>query len=59
MIIQGNIAYNTGRDEALEADRAPRFSYAVRIEDGVKKLHFSNNIFHSGKEAISNIPLPP
>ncbi|MDZ4290112.1 MAG: right-handed parallel beta-helix repeat-containing protein [Prosthecobacter sp.] len=59
VIIQGNIIYNTGRDEAAEADRVPRFRHAVRISAGVQGLHFSNNLFHAGKEAISNIPLPP
>jgi hypothetical protein len=53
VIIQGNVVDCIGE---------PRFKYAVIIPGGPNSprgLHFSNNLFHSGSEGISNIELPP
>lgn len=67
VIVQGNIVYDTGRDEPLvdgvPKREPPRYSYAVRIEtDGAnppRGLHFSGNIFHPGSEGVSNVELTP
>jgi hypothetical protein len=59
VIIQGNIIYDTGRDQG----KPPRYKYAVHIAtEGFsppKGLHFSNNLFHHGTEGVSNIELKP
>ncbi len=65
VIIQGNIVYDTGRDQPLvdgvPSLQKPRYSYAVRIETDGKNpprgLHFSGNILHPGAEGVSNVPL--
>ncbi len=66
VIIQGNIVYDTGRDQVLVDGQPqvepPRYTYAVIIEDGAngpKGLHFSNNILHPGTKGLSNIELKP
>jgi hypothetical protein len=66
VIIQGNIVYDTGRDQILVDGQPkvepPRYAYAVIVEDGSngpKGLHFSNNILHPGTKGLSNIELKP
>jgi hypothetical protein len=57
VIIQGNIIYDTGREQS----KPPRYKYAVHIAtEGIappKGLHFSNNIFHPGTAGISNVDI--
>lgn len=66
VIIQGNIVYDTGRDQVLVEGQpkveSPRYKYVVIIEGGAngpQGLHFSNNIFHPGAKGISNVELKP
>lgn len=65
ILIQGNIVYDTGRDEILEngvpKKEEPRYNYAVYVETNPppKGLHFSGNLFHPGKRGISNVDLMP
>jgi len=63
VIVQGNMVYDTGRDQ-LAADgqvsaESPRYVYAVRVSSDAKGLHFSNNLFHPGTGGISNVELKP
>jgi len=63
VIVQGNIIYDTGRDQVLEdgvpTTVAPRYEYAVFITPDPRPegLHFTGNIFHPGRSGISNISL--
>lgn len=66
VIIQGNIVYDTGRDQVIVDGQPkvepPRYNYAVIIEggsNGPKGLHFFNNILHPGTKGISNVELKP
>jgi len=66
VIVQGNIIYDTGRDQVLVDGKfqvaPPRYKYAVIIDRGEKGpqgLHFSNNILHPGTSGVSNIELAP
>ncbi len=64
VLIQGNIIYDTGRDQVLVDGKPrvepPRYRYAVRVEGGPnapRGLRFSNNLFHPGTDGVSNIEL--
>lgn len=63
VLIQGNIVYDTGRDQELENGApvtiGPRYEYAVFItpEPSPQGLVFRDNIFHPGRGGVSNIPL--
>lgn len=66
VIIQGNIVYDTGRDQVIVDGQPkvepPRYKYTVIIEGGAngpKGLHFSNNILHPGAKGVSNAELKP
>ncbi len=67
VLIQGNIIYDTGRDDPLidgqPKREPPRYQWAVRIEansgNSPRGLHFSNNLFHAGTQGVSNVELPP
>jgi hypothetical protein len=63
VIVQGNLVYDTGRDQPAANGQAstesPRYVYAVRVSADAKGLHFSNNLFHPGTGGISNVELPP
>jgi hypothetical protein len=66
VIIQGNVIYDTGRDQVIVDGQPkvepPRYKYAVIVEssgNGPKGLHFSNNIFHPGAKGVSNVELKP
>jgi len=60
VIIQGNIVYNSGRDELKTSpDNRPRYRFAIVIAREVQGLHFSNNILHPGHEGVSNISIKP
>jgi hypothetical protein len=66
VIIQGNVVYDTGRDQVLVNGvpkvEPPRYKYAVRVEGGATapiNLHFSNNILHPGSDGVSNVELKP
>ncbi|MBK8002160.1 MAG: right-handed parallel beta-helix repeat-containing protein [Verrucomicrobia bacterium] len=53
VIVQGNIVQALG---------PARYKYAVVIAGGTnapRGLHFSNNLFHSGSQGVSNVELPP
>ncbi len=57
VVIQGNIVYDSGRDEIAAP---PRYAYAVLVARGAggpKGLRFSNNIFHPGTKGVSNVEL--
>jgi hypothetical protein len=64
VLIQGNIVYDSGRDQVLQDGRPvtaePRYEYAVAItaDPAPTGLKFSDNIFHPGRGGVSNIPLP-
>ena len=52
-VITGNVIHCIGK---------PRYKYAVIIPGGQnapRGLHFSNNLFHPGTEAVANTELPP
>ncbi|MBI5397442.1 MAG: right-handed parallel beta-helix repeat-containing protein [Verrucomicrobia bacterium] len=66
VIVQGNIVYDTGRDQVIVDGQPkvepPRYKYAVIVEGGAngpKGLHFSNNILHPGAKGVSNVELKP
>ena len=66
VIIQGNVVYDTGRDQVILDGQPkvepPRYKYAVIVEGGANGplgLHFSNNILHPGTAGISNVELKP
>ncbi|MCX6898845.1 MAG: right-handed parallel beta-helix repeat-containing protein [Verrucomicrobia bacterium] len=66
VIIQGNIVYDTGRDQVIVDGQPkiepPRYKYAVIVEsgsNGPRGLHFSNNILHPGAKGVSNVELKP
>lgn len=65
LLIQGNIVYETGRDEILEdgvpKKEGPRYNYAVFVptDQPPKGLHFSGNLLHPGKRGVSNVELTP
>lgn len=66
VIIQGNIIYDSGKDQPLVdgvPKRAPpRYKFAVLIEPGAPNppqgLHFFGNIFHPGTDGVCNAELP-
>lgn len=66
VLVAGNIVSNPDLDElpemAAQSNEAPRYHYAVRIEQGGENaprgLHFSNNLFPAGSKGVSNIELP-
>jgi parallel beta helix pectate lyase-like protein len=53
VVVQGNVVYDTGRAEGTE----PRYRYAVLVPSEVKRIRFSGNIFHPGREGVSNMLL--
>jgi nitrous oxidase accessory protein NosD len=63
VIIEGNIVYDTAQEQVLvegvPQNAEPRYDWAVFItpEPRPQNLLFRNNIFHPGREGISNIPL--
>lgn len=63
VIIQGNIVYDTGRDQVLVDGKPktepPRYKHAVRVPADAKGIHFSNNLFHPGTAGVSNVELKP
>lgn len=64
VIIAGNIVYDSPRDERGPDDKpsTPSYRYAVLVATdagGPRGLHFANNIFHPGKDGVSNVELPP
>ena len=53
VIVQGNIVQSIGK---------PRYQYAVIIAGGPnapRGLHFSNNLFHPGRQGVANKDLTP
>jgi hypothetical protein len=61
VLIQGNMIYDTGRDQIVENGQlksaAPRYRYAVFIhpaETGPKNIRFTGNLFHPGVDGVSN-----
>jgi hypothetical protein len=63
VLIQGNIVYDTGRDqillEGVPQVAPPRYRYAVSVAANARGLHFSNNLLHPGTEGIANVELRP
>ncbi len=59
VIIQGNIVYNTGNDEASDEDKGPRYNYAIQINQKATEIRVSNNILQPGQDGISNVELKP
>jgi len=66
VIVQGNVVYDTGRDQSIVDGKPktepPRYRYAVLVATGPggpKGLHFSNNLLHPGTEGVSNVELKP
>ncbi len=64
VIIEGNIVYDSPRDERRLDDKppAPSYRYAVLVapdSGGPRGLHFANNIFHPGSDGVSNVELKP
>jgi hypothetical protein len=64
VIVQGNVVYDSGRDEVGADGRSapPRYRYAVFVHPGPGGpcgLHFFGNILHAGSEGVSNVELPP
>ena len=65
VIIQGNIVYDTGKDEVLvdgaPVTAPPRYEYAVFISQDPtpNNLHFADNILDPGSLGVSNVALKP
>jgi hypothetical protein len=63
VLIQGNIVYDTGRDQILvdgvPTTIPPRYEYAVFISPDPEPtgLRFVDNLFHPGRGGVSNLPL--
>lgn len=65
VILQGNIVYDTGRDQILVDGKprveSPRYNYAVKFpeseKDAPQGIHFADNIFHSGMKGVANAEL--
>jgi hypothetical protein len=61
VVVSGNMVYNTGRDTGEEA----RYRYAVWIGSWhsgespnlPENVVFNGNVFHPGREGVSNVPL--
>ncbi len=53
VVVQGNVVYDTSRAEG----GGPRYRYAVVVPSEVKGIRFSGNIFHPGREGVSNVEL--
>ena len=68
ILIQGNIVYNSGRDGVMVdgelVQEGPRYRYALYVEYAPDDKHFpmnvrvANNIFHPGRDGVSNVALP-
>lgn len=73
VLIQGNLVYNTGRDQVLvdgkPVEQPPRYRYAVYVgpwgENSAqgptfpRDIHFLGNDLHPGTKGISNVELTP
>ncbi len=67
VIVQGNVVYDSGRDEPLvngvPTKQEPRYKYAVRVEADTptspRGLHFVGNILNPGTAGVSNVELTP
>jgi hypothetical protein len=67
VLIQGNLLYDSGRDQPLTNGvpqrPPPHYRYAVLIETTPphppEGLHFSGNLFHPGTQGVSNTELSP
>jgi hypothetical protein len=60
VIVQGNIVYDTDRDYASESPHAgPRYAYTVLVAPEVQRAIFVDNLFHPGRDGISNRDLKP
>ena len=65
ILIQGNIVYDTMRDEpgtAGENPPKPKYRYAVFVEHEPGKpaprgIHFKNNVLHPGSGGVSNVEI--
>lgn len=63
VIVEGNVVYNTGKDQLLEdgvpVAHEPRYAWAVFMTPDPRPegIVFRNNIFHPGREGVSNIPI--
>lgn len=64
VIVEGNLVYDTGRDEILVDGKphveTPRYKYAVKFAEGPDTpvdIHFANNVFHPGTVGVSNSEL--
>ena len=55
VVVQGNVVYDTGQAEGSE----PRYRYAVVVPAEVKGIRFSGNIFHPGRDGVSNVEIEP
>ena len=67
ILIQGNIVYDTMRDEPSQLDSEappkPKYRYAVYVENEAGKpeprgIQFNNNVFHPGASGVGNIDTP-
>jgi len=66
VLVQGNIIYDTGRDEVLVDGKPqvepPRYKFAVKFAEGKNQpqhIHFADNLFSPGTEGVANGPLSP
>lgn len=64
VVIQGNIIYDTERDDATANEggkpKRPGYKFAVLVAGGPQRpqqVVFANNLFDPGTEGISNIPI--
>jgi len=55
VVVQGNVVYDTGRTDGTET----RYRYAVLVPNEVKGIRFSGNIFHPGRDGVSNVENEP
>lgn len=66
VIVQGNVVYDTGRDQILVDGKPrlepPRYNHTVLLgdsEDTPSGLLFSDNILHPGRKGVTNGALTP
>mgnify|MGYP003645939894 CR=1 FL=1 len=68
ILITGNMVYNSGRDGVMVdgelVQEGPRYRYALYVEYAPDDARFpenvrvANNIFHPGRDGVSNVALP-
>ena len=59
VLVTGNVIYDSSLLIPDSKERRTLYRYAVQISDEVRGLHFSGNLFHAGRDGLSNRPMEP